>query len=317
VQATTDRRRGEDQRISADSAFLSLNAPLDLMSDEKEEVSPAADAKSTDSGSTASTAGDRSDDTKPASPEAVKDVEKGQDNPAFDSSSETKEKSDSLELADMTPPPDKIMADSVDSAEKGNGKNPMEPSYVAVNEHKKGFRGEKLYVTKSTNGGGGCCKRLCTVAGVFILVGAIAVAVLVGVGVIDPHPNGGLQGHPRSLTGSSNNTNSVHDRHDSKHHDHDHHGHGHHDHDRDPIKIAGVLHPEAPTNEVMPEDKSEPEPEGEVTSTTTTSTTTPEPTSTKKPVAVPEGAGKKCWVRTLECSLEEMDSLSRCIHVYS
>jgi len=145
-----------------------------------------ADAKSTGSGSTASTAGGRSDDTKPAASPEVKneedaDVEKGRDNPAFDDSGESvKEKSDSLELADMTPPP-KIMADQVDSAEKGvNGKDPLEPSYVAVNEHKKGFRGEKLYVTKSTNGNSGCCKRLCTVAGVLILCAAIAVAVLVG-----------------------------------------------------------------------------------------------------------------------------------------
>eukprot|EP00095_Tigriopus_kingsejongensis_P006172 maker-scaffold40_size501252-snap-gene-4.18 protein:Tk06172 transcript:maker-scaffold40_size501252-snap-gene-4.18-mRNA-1 annotation:"Enteropeptidase" len=117
----------------------------------------------------------------------------GQDNHAFENSMEKGTPSISpspppheavnLELVELTPP--------LKSAMDGKKKAGLpDDHFIAVNEHKKGLRGEKLYVTKDQRGSGGksCRKKLCIALILAVLITAIVVAILVGVGVIDPHP---------------------------------------------------------------------------------------------------------------------------------
>merc|ERR1719341_1953167 len=60
---------------------------------------------------------------------------------------------------------------------------------MPVNEHKKSFRGEKLYVTKTKDQGTKNCRKLsCWIFSLALLAGAITVAVLIGTGVIDTDP---------------------------------------------------------------------------------------------------------------------------------
>jgi hypothetical protein len=90
-----------------------------------------------------------------------------------------KEAAVNMEMADLTPPQHpKIMTNS----EK------MKDFYVSVNEHKKGIRGEKLYVTKDNREmrHNNCRSVVCITVVVLFLAAAVAVATLIGVDIIDP-----------------------------------------------------------------------------------------------------------------------------------
>ncbi len=87
-----------------------------------------------------------------------------------------KDKSVSLEMDDMTPPQvPKVLA---------NTDKITHPKdfYVSVNEHRKGIRGEKLYVTKDNRETrqNNCRSVLCITVVVLFLSAAVAVATLIG-----------------------------------------------------------------------------------------------------------------------------------------
>jgi hypothetical protein len=56
--------------------------------------------------------------------------------------------------------------------------------FMPVNESKKSFRGEKMYVNKSTTRTVSCRRACCWLLGLALLAGAVTVAVLIGTGVI-------------------------------------------------------------------------------------------------------------------------------------
>ncbi len=132
-----------------------------------------------------------------SSPNPNKDVDvetgNGMVNPAFEDDgkksptasggSSTDDSAVNLELVDMTQTKAQLAeADKVDSADKAEkGENGAFGEYfVPVNEHKKGIRGEKLYVTKDSRERKGCGKRFCGALALFLLIAAVVVAVLVG-----------------------------------------------------------------------------------------------------------------------------------------
>ena len=81
-----------------------------------------------------------------------------------------------MEMADLTPPQvPKII---------GNNEKMQHSKdfYVSVNEHKKGIRSEKLYVTKDNRDSqqNNCRSVLCIVVAVLFVSSAVAVATLIG-----------------------------------------------------------------------------------------------------------------------------------------
>ncbi|XP_040569619.2 uncharacterized protein [Lepeophtheirus salmonis] len=60
--------------------------------------------------------------------------------------------------------------------------------YVSVNEHKKGLRGEKLYVTKDSRRGRGCKRYCCALLVLLVIAATVTIASLVGTGIIDTQP---------------------------------------------------------------------------------------------------------------------------------
>ncbi|XP_059087238.1 uncharacterized protein LOC131883724 isoform X1 [Tigriopus californicus] len=112
----------------------------------------------------------------------------GKDTPSITPSPPPAHEAVNLELVELTPPNKRM--NEVDGRHKKAGL--PDDHFIAVNEHKKGIRGEKLYVTKDQRGNENSAtnrKRLCIGLILAVLLGAVIIAILVGAGVIDPYPD--------------------------------------------------------------------------------------------------------------------------------
>jgi len=135
-----------------------------------------------------------SDSNRSDSPETVvgnsnidEDIMKKNDNqinfkhPGSGSNALVKQQKESqMELDNMKP--------AVMGGETPQKDGEYEEYFMSVNQHKKSLRGEKLVVSKTEESRGGCQTVCCWLLAMLLLAGAIAVAVLIGTGVIDTNP---------------------------------------------------------------------------------------------------------------------------------